>query len=198
MPRRLHPVGQGGVVEVVRTRPHIHEGDAPEADDRSPVGIDRPARPLGQVVVHHPEEAGGEEEGDGVVAVPPLRHGILHAGEQRIAFGVSEGHGNGEVVDDVQDRDDQDEGHVVPVGNVDMRFFAAQKSANVDREIDDPDDDQPDVRIPFRLGIFLRLGDAHEIAARGQHAEQIIAEQHEPWTELIRQAGAGCPLQNMK
>jgi hypothetical protein len=64
-------------------RPHVEEGDAPEADDRHPVGIDRPSGTYRQEVVPHAEDAGGEEEGDGVVTVPPFGYGILHAGEQR-------------------------------------------------------------------------------------------------------------------
>ena len=195
---RLNPLRQRRIVQVVRARPHIHEGDAPEADDRQPIREDRPAGPLRQVVVEHPEEAGGEEEGHGIVAVPPLRHRILHAGKQRIALGVAERHRNGEVVDDVQHRHDQDERHVVPVGDVDVRFLPPCQRADVDQEIGDPDDHQQDVGIPFRLGIFLGLGEAHQVAARGQHAKQVVADEHEPGAELVGQACARRALQDME
>jgi hypothetical protein len=76
---RLRPVGQRGVVQVVRAGPDVEEDQRPEVDDRQPVGIDRPLRALRDEVVHDGEEAGGEEEADRVVAVPPLEHRILHA-----------------------------------------------------------------------------------------------------------------------
>ena len=196
--QRLHPLRQRRVVQVVRARPHVEEGNAPEGDDRQPVGEDRPSRPLGQVIVHHAEEAGGQEEGHRVVAVPPFRHRVLHAGEQGIALGVAEGDRHGEVVDDVQHRHDQDEGHVVPVRHVDVRFLAPGERAQVDEEIDHPDDDEPDVGIPFRLGIFLGLGDAQQVAAGGDDAEQVVADQHEPGRELVGQARARRALQHME
>ena len=103
-----------------------------------------------------------------------------------------------EIVDDVQDRHDQNEGHVVPVGDVDVRLLAASQRAQIDDEIGHPHDHQPDVRIPFRLGVFLRLRDAHHVAGDGEHAEQIVAEQHEPRAQLIGQPRARRSLQNIK
>ena len=87
---RLRPVGQRGVVQVVRAGPDVEEDQRPEVHDRQAVGIDRPLDPLRNEVVHDAEEAGGEEEADGVMAVPPLRHGILDAGEQRVALASRE------------------------------------------------------------------------------------------------------------
>ena len=194
----LHPLRQRGVVQVVRARPHVHEGDAPEADDRQPVGEDRPPRLLGHEVVHHAQEPGGKEEGHGVVAVPPLRHRVLHAGEQRIALGAARRDRQGEVVDDVQHRHHQDEGEVVPVGHVDVRLLAARQRPQVEREVGDPDDHQPDVGVPFGLGIFARLRDPHEVAAGGEDAEQIVAQQHEPGAELVGQAGPRGPLHDVE
>ena len=88
--------------------------------------------------------------------------------------------GTREVVDDVQDRDDDDERHEVPVGDVDMRLLAPRERAQVEQEIGDPDDDQPQVGIPFGFGVFLRLRHAHEIAGDGEDTEQVVAEEHEP------------------
>ena len=53
----------------------------------------------------------------------------------------------------------------------------AGQGAEIEQEVDDPDDDQPDVRVPFRLGMLLGLGDAEEIGGRGENAEQVVAEQ---------------------
>jgi hypothetical protein len=84
-----------------------------------------------------------------------LRHGVLDAREQRVALGVAKRDGNGEVVDDVQHRHDQDERHVVPVCDIDVRLLAPRQRAQIDQEINDPHHDQPDIGVPLRLGIFL-------------------------------------------
>src|SRR5690554_7700771 len=39
--KRLHPMGQGGVVQVVRAGPHVEKCDAPETQDRQTIGKDR-------------------------------------------------------------------------------------------------------------------------------------------------------------
>ena len=68
----------------------------------------------------------------------------------------------------------------------------------IEHEIGHPHDHQPDVGVPFRLGVFLRLGDAHHVAGDGEDAEQVVAEQHEPRAELVRQPRARCPLQHIE
>ena len=175
----LGPVRQGGVVQMVRAGPDVEEDQRPEMDDRQPVGIDRPLRPLRDEVVHDPEEAGGQEETDGIMAVPPLGERILNAGPQDVALRADPRHRHRQVVDDVQHRHGDDEGEEEPVGDVDMRFFPAQDRAAVDQQVDHPDDGEPDIDIPFRLGIFLALGDAHDIAGAGQHDEYLVAPEQE-------------------
>ena len=59
---RLRPVGQRGVVKMVRAGPHVGEDQRPEVHHRQPVGVDRAPGLLRHEVVHHPEEAGGQEE----------------------------------------------------------------------------------------------------------------------------------------
>ena len=171
---------------MMRARPHVHEGDAPEADDRQPIGEDRAAGTNGQIVIHHAEETGGQEKCDSVVPIPPLRHRILHAGKCRVALCVPERNRYGQIVDDVQDGHDQNKGHVIPVRHIDMRLLAPNQRAQVDDEIGHPNNDQPDIGVPFRFGVFLRLRDAHQVAGRGDDAEQIVAEQNEPWAQLVR------------
>ena len=61
-----------------------------------------------------------------------------------------------------------------------MRLAALGERADEDEEINHPDDGEPKIDIPFRLGIFLRLGDAHQIAGGGEHDEQLVAPEHEP------------------
>ena len=122
------------------------------------------------------------------MAVPPLRHRILHAGENGVALGAAEADRHREIVDDVQHRHDQDERQVVPVGDVDVRFLAPRQRAQVDDEVGHPDDDQPEVGVPLGLGVLLRLGDAHHVAGDGEQAEQVVAEQHEQRAELVGHA----------
>ena len=120
--------------------------------------------------------------------VPPLRHRILHTGKCRIALGMTDRNRDGEAVDDVENRHDHDEGHEVPVRHVDVRLLAASQRAQIEDEIGDPHDIQPDIGIPFRLGIFLRLRNAHQVAGCGDDAEQVVAKQDEPRGQLVRQA----------
>src|ERR1019366_9873905 len=120
----LRPLRQGGVEQVMRTRPDIDEDQAPEMDDRKPVGIDRPFRALGNEVIHDAEEAGGQEESDRVMPVPPLYQRVLNTGEQRVAFRLERRYRHRQIVDDVQNRDGDDEGKIEPVRDVDMRLFA--------------------------------------------------------------------------
>ncbi|KAG1534509.1 hypothetical protein G6F50_015543 [Rhizopus delemar] len=82
--QRLGPVGQRRIQQVVRTRPHVREGQRPEVDDGKAVRIDRAAGLLGHEVIHHAQEAGGQEKAHRVMPVPPLHHGVLDAGIRRI------------------------------------------------------------------------------------------------------------------
>jgi hypothetical protein len=51
-----------------------------------------------------------------------------------------------------------------------LRFH---QRAEEDQQVDDPDHGQPEVGVPFRLGVFLALGDAQQIAGAGEHDEQL-------------------------
>ena len=77
--QRLRPVGQRGVVQVVRAGPHVDRDERPEVHDGQAVRVDRPPRLLRHEVIHHAEKAGGQEKAHRVVAVPPLHHGVDRA-----------------------------------------------------------------------------------------------------------------------
>src|SRR5690606_21508102 len=191
---RLRPVGQGGVVQVVRTSPDVEEDDRPEVYDRQAVGVDRTLGRLGREVVHHAEEAGRQQEADCVMAVPPLGQRILHAGKERVALGTEEGDRHRQVVDDVQHGDGDDEGKIEPVRDVDVRFFALQDRAEEDEEIGQPDNGQPNVDVPFGLRIFAALGDAKQVA-RGRHDdEELVAPEYEPGEIAAKETGAAGAL----
>ena len=177
----------------MRAGPDVEEDQRPEVDDREPVGIDRPLGPLRDEVVHDAEEAGGEEEADRVVAVPPLHHGVLHARPDDVGLRREQRHRDRGVVDEMQHRDGDDEGEVEPVGDVDVRLVAPHDGAEEDQQVGDPDDREPQVGVPFGLGVFLRLGDAEQIAGAGDHDEEVVAEHDEPRREVAgepRAAGA--------
>ena len=145
-------------MQVVRTRPDIEKDQRPEMDDRQFVAIDRAARLFRHKVIHHAQKPGGQEETHRVVPVPPLRHRILHACKDLHRFRAPDRHGDGKVVDHMQHRHSDDEGQKEPVGDIDMALAPLQNRAKEHGEVSQPNDGQPDVDVPFRLGIFLGLG----------------------------------------
>ena len=75
----------------------------------------------------------------------------------------------------MQHRHRDDEAQQEPVGDVDMRLLALQERADEDREERDPDDGQPQVGVPFGLGVFHALRRAEQVA-RGRHDnEELVA-----------------------
>src|SRR5690554_6558301 len=76
----LSPVRQGRVVQVVAAGPYVGRDQCPEVHDRQTVRVNRTVGLLGNEVVHHAQEAGSQEEANGVVAVPPLHHRIGDTG----------------------------------------------------------------------------------------------------------------------
>jgi 23S rRNA (cytosine1962-C5)-methyltransferase len=183
----------------MRTGPDVQEHQGPEMDDRQPVGVDRPVRRLRDVIVHHAEEGRGQEEADGVVAVPPLDHRILDARPGAVALGPGDRDRQGEVVDDVEHRDGDDEGQVEPVGDVDVRFLALHHGAEIGDQVGHPHDGEPQVDEPFGLGVLLALRDAEQVAERRGDDEELVAQQHEPAERLAaEQAGAAGPLHHVE
>ena len=185
--QRLRPVGQGGIMEVVRTRPDVEKYQRPEVDDRQTVTVYRAFGLLGHEVVHHCQETCRQEEAHGIVSIPPLDQRILHPGIGGIAFRAEQAHRHGQIVDQVQHRHGDDEGEVEPVCDIDVRFAALGQRGHEDDQVRYPDHGQPQVDIPFRLGIFFRLGDTQQVAGSGQHDEQLVAPEHEPGETRIRQ-----------
>lgn len=57
-----------------------------------------------------------------------------------------------------------------------MRFHSVPRKTRDS----DPDDGQPEIGIPFGLGIFPGLGNPHEIAGAGNDDEQVVAPENEP------------------
>ncbi len=162
--QRPGPVRQRGVVQVVRASPDVEEDQGPEVDDRQLVAVDRALGLLGHEVIHHAQETGGQEKAHRVVAIPPLDHRILHAAGDLHRLAAEDRHRNGHVVDQMQHGDGDDEGQIEPVRHIDMRLLALHDGAGKDDQEGHPDDGDPPVDVPDRLGIFARLRAAKDIA----------------------------------
>ena len=76
--------------------------------------------------------------------------------------------------------------------------LAPHDGAEEDQEIGHPHDGQPQVGVPFRLGIFLRLGDAEQIAGAGDDDEEVVAEHDEPGRDVADEPGAAGPLHDVE
>ena len=79
-----------------------------------------------------------------------------------------------------------------------MRLLAPHQRREEHQEIDDPDDRQPEVGVPFGFGIFLAVGNSEEIAGAGDDDEEIVAEHHEPRRELARETRAAGALHDVE
>ncbi|MCY1354626.1 hypothetical protein D9M69_410110 [compost metagenome] len=164
-------------MQVVRAGPDVQGDQRPEVHDGQAIGIHRAPGLLGDEVVHHPEEAGGEEEAHGVVAVPPLHHGVGGARVDRI--GLEPAHRDGQVVDHVEHGGDQDEGAEEPVAHVDVPGLALDDGAEEDRPIGDPDDGHPHRAGEFHLGVFLGGGQALGQGDQQDHHQRLPAPEGE-------------------
>ena len=189
MPERLRPVGQRRVMQVMRARPHVREDQRPEVDDRQPIRVDRPARLLRHEVVHHPEEAGGQEEADRVVAVPPLHHRVLDAGVRRIRLHRPERDRHLGAVDDVQQRDRSG----CTRRRTSWRRRCAASCAwmivpkNTIAYVTQTSGDQ-DVDRPFELGVFLGRREAERQRDRRQHDDRLPAPERERRERVAEEA----------
>src|SRR5262249_49349215 len=90
----------------------------------------------------------------------------------------------------MQHRDGDDEGEVEPVGDEDVRLLALDQRAKEHQQVDYPDDGEPQIRIPFGLGIFLRLRYSEQVARAGNEDEEVVPQHHEPRREFAGNASA--------
>ena len=123
----LCPVGQCGVVQVVRTRPHVGKYECPEVNNRQAVAVNRTLCLLRDEVIHHAQEAGGQEEAHSIVSVPPLHHGVLYTRISRVR--LHETHRHGCAIDQVKQSHRNDEGAKEPVGHINVANLACAHRA---------------------------------------------------------------------
>lgn len=74
----------------------------------------------------------------------------------------------------MQNRHRDDERQEKPVGDIDMRFFTVFERHHENSQIGHPDKSQPQVGIPFGLGIFLALRHSEKIAQPRQQDKNLI------------------------
>ena len=79
-----------------------------------------------------------------------------------------------------------------------MGLLAAHDGADKDDEISDPDNGEPDVDVPFRFGVFLRLGDTEQVAGCRQYDEQLVSPEDEPAKISAEQPCLGGPLHDIE
>ena len=141
--------------------------------DREAVGVDGALGLLRHEVVHHAQEARGQEEAHRVVPVPPLDHRVDRPAVDRVGLPCADR--NREAVHDVEHGDRRDEGAVEPVRDVDVVGLPLHDRAEEDDGIGDPDDGDQQVDRPLELRVLLRgreaerqrdrRGDDHEPAS---------------------------------
>ena len=180
--QRRRPLRQRRVVEVVGARPDVDEDERPEVQDRQPVAEDGPLRCLGQEVVHEAEERRGEDEGDGVVAVPPLHERVLDARVDRVA--LEQPRRNHEVVEDVEDRDRDDRGDVEPQRDVEVLLAAVAHHREEAHGEGHPHDGDREIDRPLELRVLLALRVAEGERDRGRDDDRL------PPPEVDRGEGA--------
>ncbi len=161
----------------MRAGPDVQGNQRPEMHDGQAVGVHRPADLLGHEVIHHPEEAGGEEKTHGVVPIPPLHHGIGCTGVDRV--GLEPVHRDRQVIDHVQHGDHQDEGAEEPVADIDVPGLAAYHGGEEHDGIDDPDQRHPHRAAELDLGVFLGGGITQRQADEHDHDHRLPAPEGE-------------------
>ena len=178
--------------------PNVEENKRPEVDDRKAIGINRPVTALRDKVIHYAEEAGGQEEPDRVVAVPPLHHRVLHAGPDDVGLRREKRNRHCGIVAEMQHRDREDEGEIKPVRHIDVRLGPPHDRAEVNQQVDNPHHRQEQIGVPFRLGIFLGLRDAEQIAGAGDDDEEVVAKHDEPGRDVACKPRAASPLHDVE
>ena len=176
---------------MVRACPHISENQCPEVHYRQTVGIHGAAGLFGNEVIHHAQEGGGQEETHGIVAIPPLHHGVDCAVVNGVGFKPACRHPN--VVHDVQQGNGQDVCAIEPVGDINVFDFACGDCSEENNGISHPHNSNQNIDRPFQLGVFFTLRQAERQCDGGQHDDELPAPEGEcrqPAAEQARVTGA--------
>ena len=142
-------------MQVVRAGPHVGEDQRPEVHDRQAIRVNRTLGLLRNKVIHHAQEAGGQEETDRVMPVPPLNHRVLHTGICRV--GLHQTGRDRRAVDQMQQGYGNDESTEEPIRNVNVAHLACADGAKEHHGERNPDHGDQDIDRPFEFGVFLAL-----------------------------------------
>ncbi|KAK4045076.1 hypothetical protein OUZ56_032484 [Daphnia magna] len=167
--------------------PDVHKYERPEVDDGEPVAINRAFRRLRDVIVHDAEDRRREEEGDRVVAVPPLDERVLGAAKDRVALHREDR--DGERIYNVQNGDGDNRRNVEPDGYIQVLLpTLGERAEEVHRE-DDPNQRDRNVDRPFELRVFFPLGVAHRERNRGCDDDRLPAPEVDVRQEIGEKTG---------
>ncbi len=183
-------------MQVVGAGPDVQGNQRPEVHDGQAIGIHRTLGLFGYEVVHHPQEACGEEKAYRVMPVPPLHHRIRRTTIGRVGLGPT--HWQGRVVDDVQNGHGDDKRTEEPVADIDVLGLALHHRAEEHHAVGDPDHGDKNGDRPFQLGVLLGCGVAQWQANSGQHNHKLPAPEAERGDFRREQLGLAGALHRVK
>src|SRR6267154_4562722 len=106
--------------------------------------------------------------------------------------------GNAGYISEVEDGDRDDEGKIEPVRDEDMWFLALHQRHQEHQQIGHPDNRQPQIGIPFRLGIFLGLRYPEQVAGARDENEEIITEHDKPRRKIAGKTNPAALLHDIE
>ena len=171
----------------MRAGPDVDEDEGPEVNHRQAIAVDRTFGRLRHEVIHDAEDRRGEEEGHGVVPIPPLHETILDAAEDRVRVG-QRGR-QAQVVDDVEHRHGDDGRDVEPDRDVEPALLAARQGPEKIHREHHPDAGHRDVDRPDQLGVFLAARKAQRERDRRRDDDELPAPEMQLREKVARQPG---------
>ncbi|OIQ64047.1 hypothetical protein GALL_544060 [mine drainage metagenome] len=182
---------------MMRTYPHVQEGQRPEVNDGQAIRENRTTGLLGHEVVHHPQERCGQEETHCIMAIPPLSHRILRTREQAVRLHRKQTDRYREVIEGMQQCRCQNKREEEPVGNVNMRLFAAHDRTYEHSQVCHPDHFDQNVDRPFHFRIFAALGITQHITDIGQENSCLPTPEGKAGHAIADQSGLTGPLHHI-
>ena len=141
--------------------------------DGEPVGIDRTVSRFGHKIIHQPQEGRGQEEGYGIVAVPPLYQGILYPGVYRVT--LKGRYRKLQAVEDMEHSNGDNCSQVKPDRHIEMALPPSQQGRNKVPAENDPNHCNGDIDGPFQLRIFFGSGISQREGDGCRHDDQLPA-----------------------
>src|SRR5690554_1254768 len=150
----LCPVRKCRIVQMVATCPYIGCNQRPEVNDRQTVGINRTISLFGYKVVHHAQEAGSQEETNGIVPPPPLHHRIRYTCISGVGFPST--CWQSEIVCNIKKGNGDNECTIKPVSYINVGGTALGNRTKEYNGVSHPYDGDQYVNRPLQLCIFFR------------------------------------------